>query len=241
MKTSSMNFFSKTALLLKEHKYTVLESESTDSTQLDIKRHSHLLSKNTPLAAISKQQLAGRGRGNHTWIDDKSNGQLFLSLAWQLNTPPQPILTALFGLSLFKALETLKPQHFSLKPPNDLYCNEKKLAGLLTEVLSTGNSYNLILGIGLNVLTSPKQYEFNSTSLKQELNGFGPKQWDTFVIALMSHLQKTIHLNPQILTKNQQNELKESIAKTSKYHQIKSVSCNGDLILSDKTIPWHSL
>jgi len=66
-------------------------------------------------------------------------------------------MAPLAGLALYGAAVHAFPSlDFSLKPPNDLYLQNKKLAGLLVETVAKGSQYSLIIGLGLNVLSAPQ-------------------------------------------------------------------------------------
>lgn len=66
----------------------------------------------------------------------------------------------------FVAPVTARKPQLRLKWPNDVYLDDKKLAGILVEARAQGNATTLVVGIGLNVLstTFPEGLE-HATSL----------------------------------------------------------------------------
>lgn len=104
----------------------------------------------------AEKQSAGRGRFGRPWVSP-FGGNICLSIRYQLNC----CLSKLSCLSLVVSLailESLKKnsihQDISVKWPNDLLWNGKKLCGILTEISSETNGYsNVIIGIGMNVNT----------------------------------------------------------------------------------------
>ncbi len=117
----------------------------------------------SPFIVVTSKQTSGKGRGENTWTDSPDKGGLLASWVYKLKKPAQPIATPLFGLATFKAFDQDFDLNLSLKAPNDIYIDEKKLAGLLLEGLSQGDDHYLIAGLGLNVFTHPSVA--NSTAL----------------------------------------------------------------------------
>ena len=123
----------------------------TDSTNTQLKRMAALGAAHGT-CLMADFQNAGRGRLNRTWLAQPGQGLLFSVLF----RPPAALnqafhFTALMGLSVCYALERLgfKPQ---IKWPNDIYLNDAKLCGMLSElgVNEAGLDY-LVVGIGVNV------------------------------------------------------------------------------------------
>ncbi|PIQ42955.1 MAG: biotin--[acetyl-CoA-carboxylase] ligase [Gammaproteobacteria bacterium CG11_big_fil_rev_8_21_14_0_20_46_22] len=99
---------------------------------------------------LAEAQTAGRAQGNKSWHSPAFQN-IYLSIKMPLKTLKHvtrlPILVAL------NVLESLKPLELPImiKWPNDLYVNDKKLAGILVETITQGEQTQAIIGIGLNV------------------------------------------------------------------------------------------
>ena len=100
-----------------------------------------------------EHQSAGRGRRGHSWVS-AVGGSLVFSILWRFPRGAG----ALGGLSLAvavgaaKALERLGTHGVGVKWPNDLYCEGRKLGGILIE--SSGDILGpsaVIVGVGINV------------------------------------------------------------------------------------------
>ncbi len=143
---------------------TLLTTDSTPSTQ-DV-----IASLNQPArtACVAQQQTQGRGRLGKTWISPKDN-HLYLSYGdhSSLSVAELQGITLAFAITTCEAIESLipLPQPLSLKWPNDIYYDDKKMGGLLLETQSskTQSTY-LILGLGLNIGTPPCDKQLNETS-----------------------------------------------------------------------------
>ncbi len=53
--------------------------------------------------------------------------------------------------SILKTLEDFGARGCSIKPPNDVYCGGRKIAGVLADASVTGSSSVVYLGVGINV------------------------------------------------------------------------------------------
>jgi len=123
---------------------------------------------------VADEQTNGRGRHDHTWSTPSTGSSLLSSWSFHVQKPPTPYITATIGICLYNAVKATWPfLNWNLKAPNDLYINEFKIAGLLTETISQGNQIRLIIGLGLNVFDHPKQIK-NSTDLFSELQKLKP-------------------------------------------------------------------
>ncbi|MCM2353775.1 MAG: biotin synthetase [Pseudobdellovibrio sp.] len=106
---------------------------------------------------VTDEQTQGRGRGNNTWIAPAAGSSLLSSWSFQSPVTPSPYITSLIGLGLFNAARATWPfLNWNLKAPNDLYIDDKKIAGLLVETVTQGNQHRIIVGLGLNVFAHPK-------------------------------------------------------------------------------------
>ncbi len=102
---------------------------------------------------LAEYQQQGRGRRGRKWISPFGSN-LYLSMYWRLDAG----MAAAMGLSLVVGIaiaETLKAfgcESVKVKWPNDIYINDKKLAGILVEMTGqTGDAAHIVIGMGLNV------------------------------------------------------------------------------------------
>jgi BirA family transcriptional regulator, biotin operon repressor / biotin---[acetyl-CoA-carboxylase] ligase len=99
----------------------------------------------------ARTQTAGRGRRGRSWFSAPGDSLTF-SLLWRL--PPEAPLAGLslvVGVALARALEDLGITGVSLKWPNDLLLNERKLAGILIELVPGASPPAAVIGIGMNL------------------------------------------------------------------------------------------
>ncbi len=121
-------------------------------------------------AVIAEHQSLGRGRLNRQWFSSK--GGLWFTLILKPTTPPPMsyIYNFAASLSLSHTMNKMLGIDISVKWPNDLLLNGKKLAGLLSEMETRGDMLQFInIGIGINVNNSPEKDEPKAISLKGAL------------------------------------------------------------------------
>lgn len=130
------------------------EIASTNSFLLD-----HITELKNGDVCVAEYQSAGRGRRGRTWVSPYGH-HLYFSLFW---TFPQGMAQAM-GLSLVVActlVEVLKSfgvENIGVKWPNDIYLDNKKLAGILIEMSGQADSLcQLIIGVGVNMAMSEEQ------------------------------------------------------------------------------------
>ena len=108
---------------------------------------------------VAEYQLAGRGRRGNKWVSPFAS-HIYFSYYRKFNCPADKLsgLSLLVGIATVNALEKLGLENISLKWPNDIYHQNKKLAGILIELAdSTNEISHTVIGIGLNVKMPPNQ------------------------------------------------------------------------------------
>ncbi len=111
---------------------------------------------------LAERQTKGRGRLGRAWASPP--GGLYASIIVRPTRPPAdiPQLALVAGLALAESVQEATTLHPSVRWPNDLWLEGKKLAGVLTE----SRNGAVVIGLGVNVLTDPKDLPETATSLK---------------------------------------------------------------------------
>ncbi len=104
------------------------------------------------LVIIAKRQTHGRGRLGREWVSPEGGLYLSVLLRPQLDPKELTALTIYSAVPVAKAIENITGLKTSLKWPNDVQINGRKVAGLLVEGTGQqGRITFLVLGIGINV------------------------------------------------------------------------------------------
>lgn len=102
---------------------------------------------------LAEYQSAGRGRHGSHWLSPLGAG-LYLSIGWRVDGMAEPLtgLSLAAGVAAVRALQKCGIEGITLKWPNDLVWQGRKLGGILLEVRGeiTGSCL-WVLGLGLNV------------------------------------------------------------------------------------------
>lgn len=142
---------------------------SIDSTQNYLKPL--FASKDKPMLCLAEYQAAGRGsRLGRSW-HSPFGANLTLSCLGSIQKDLSELggLSLVIGLAIIRALQEygLK-EKLQLKWPNDIYCHDKKLAGMLVEVKGeTRGVMQVLTGIGLNINMKDAEIDQAWTSLYQ--------------------------------------------------------------------------
>ena len=129
--------------------FTVEILPEIDSTNTELMRRARA-GQPEPILLVAERQTAGRGRLGRDWQSDTDAG--LSTLTFSLGLPLQPADWS--GLSLAVGLSVVQSLHASLKLkwPNDVWLDERKLAGILIETTSVGDLRYAVIGIGVNLL-----------------------------------------------------------------------------------------
>jgi len=118
---------------------------------------------------LSEKQTKGRGRNERNWFSPSRDG-IYLSLILRPTIPPReaPVITLLTAVAVAETLLSLTRLKIAIKWPNDILVSGKKLAGILTEISTQGDSIDyVVVGLGLNVNTPrfPEDIRDKATSM----------------------------------------------------------------------------
>jgi BirA family biotin operon repressor/biotin-[acetyl-CoA-carboxylase] ligase len=102
---------------------------------------------------VAEHQSAGRGRSGKAWLSKAGAGLLFsVLLRPSVSAEQLSSLTLAVGLGVRAALEAVTAGNFTLKWPNDVLANGRKVAGVLCEGQLSGREVNaIVIGVGINV------------------------------------------------------------------------------------------
>ena len=114
---------------------------------------------------IADEQTKGRGRYGNKWNSPKGN--LYFTVFFPILRSNLKKIQFLVQLQIRNILNNYNIKNVSLKWPNDLYINNKKVCGILQESIVLGKLF-LIIGIGINVKSSPKIKKYPTTYINKE-------------------------------------------------------------------------
>jgi BirA family biotin operon repressor/biotin-[acetyl-CoA-carboxylase] ligase len=123
------------------------------------------------LVITAARQTAGRGRRGRSWIAPPGNLYSSILLRPQCRAATAAQLGFVSALAVADAIGKLAPTvGVRCKWPNDVLANGKKVCGILleTEMVSGDQPDFVISGIGINLVSSPRDTPYPATSLAEE-------------------------------------------------------------------------
>ena len=113
-------------------------------------------------------QKNGRGQRNNEWLSENGKNLTFsFLLEPYVELSNQFFLHIISSISIFKTLLKINIKNVSIKWPNDIYVNDKKIAGILIENLVYRKFiHKSVIGVGLNI----NQANFGSLNATSIIN-----------------------------------------------------------------------
>jgi BirA family transcriptional regulator, biotin operon repressor / biotin---[acetyl-CoA-carboxylase] ligase len=127
----------------------------TDSTN---ERAKDLATSGAPggLVVTAAEQTAGRGRRGNPWFAPPGSCLLYSALLRPFEGEASPLLPLAVPVAVCEAAEAVAPVRCQVKWPNDVWIEERKVAGVLVE--ARPDESWAVIGVGLNVAISPGEF-----------------------------------------------------------------------------------
>jgi BirA family biotin operon repressor/biotin-[acetyl-CoA-carboxylase] ligase len=159
--------------------------ESTNSLALEVAARSNVQVEGAPegMVFLAEEQTAGRGRGRHSWYSERGTG---IYCSFLLRPPMVPAdalwLSLIAGVAVQDAVRETTGLRADIRWPNDLLLNDRKFAGVLTEMSSeAARVHHAVIGVGINV--NHKDMPTELTTLATSLLLESGKEWPRVELA----------------------------------------------------------
>lgn len=196
--------------------------DSIDSTSTYLKRNYANLKNMTFVRADYQEN--GHGRMNRKWENPAGENLMFSFLIKDKNLIKEfKSISLASAVSVFKVLNKLKLQNVSIKWPNDVYVNDKKICGILLESISENDSIEcLVVGIGinLNTLNFSAENENKATSYIKET---GEK-------ISINKVKKKVYKSIKKTLKEIKVGKKDYLVLANEYNYLKNKTCYGEYL-----------
>ena len=139
----------------------------TDSTNA---RARELAQAGAPSGVVvtADEQTAGRGRRGRSWFAPPGSALLYSALLRPWGE--RPLLPIAVPLAVCETAEALAPIRCRVKWPNDVWVDDRKLAGVLIEGRSGAGGGWAVIGVGLNVAIPAERFP---AELRQRATSLG--------------------------------------------------------------------
>ncbi|MBV4486855.1 bifunctional biotin--[acetyl-CoA-carboxylase] ligase/biotin operon repressor BirA [Pseudomonas sp. SWRI153] len=147
-----------------------------------------------PFLVLAERQVAGRGRRGRKWVSPFAEN-LYYSLVLRIGGGMRQLegLSLVVGLAVMQALRSSGVPSAGLKWPNDVLVGNKKIAGILLELVGDpADVCHVVLGIGINVnMQIAEEVDQQWTSIRLESGKACDR--NALVVELSNQLGAYIH------------------------------------------------
>jgi BirA family transcriptional regulator, biotin operon repressor / biotin---[acetyl-CoA-carboxylase] ligase len=208
-------------------------SQVTDSTNTDALEAARA---GAPHGSVyfADEQLAGRGRGDHTWQSAPGEG-LYVSVLLRPQIPAArlPLLPLAAGLAAADAMRAVSGlgigQNIDLRWPNDLLIGPRKAGGILVESSSeastkSGGAAFAVVGIGINVHQRSFASDLSTPATSLDLESGRRISRQLLLVSLLKSLQREAH---NLLDDVSAQTIPQRVEKASTWVRGREVQVNG--------------
>lgn len=147
----------------------IIVAQEVVSTQFEFAARG-LLSEPEGVVVLAESQTGGRGRMERRFFAPAGSG-IYISVLLKPELPPEKVVfvTVCVAVAVCRALPNLKT---GIKWVNDVFCNGKKMCGILTEASILAEQQrveHVITGVGLNTGVVPEEVAGIATSVGAEM------------------------------------------------------------------------
>ena len=161
---------------------------------------SRLASAGSPhgTVVLADEQTAGIGRLGRTWISEREVG-IYCSILLRLDLPPaqSPVANLLLGLAAAEAIQNTTSLTCDLRWPNDVLINEKKVCGILTQLVDTC----IVAGVGINVNQMAFEPGLRTPATSLRLESGQLQSREHLFVALLESIDSFCHLETETILK----------------------------------------
>lgn len=206
--------------------------DSVESTQTIAKQS--LVDNQYTMLILSDEQTKGRGRFNRNWSSSKGKG-LWMSVVLRPNVSFAmiPKFNLFIALGIRDAIQAFSKDKVEIKWPNDIYINDKKVCGFLTEMVANADAVEAIIcGIGINLNHQEEDFSdiirHRATSIRlhysEEINRY------QFLKRLIEEIEKRYH---QFLNSSFETIRDEYIRTSNIWHRKLTFTENGEQFIGE--------
>ena len=118
------------------------------------------------IVLIAEVQTGGRGRRGRAWISPFGRN-IAMSMGMKLVCHPADLVAVslVIGLAVADVLRSVGVRSVTLKWPNDVLIEGRKVSGILIELTNRSDSMEMVIGVGINVGAK----EFLMAGIEQEV------------------------------------------------------------------------
>ncbi|PKK95367.1 MAG: biotin--[acetyl-CoA-carboxylase] ligase [Tenericutes bacterium HGW-Tenericutes-5] len=209
----------------------ILKFDILDSTNNYLKERIDNLIDGTICYAL--EQTNGRGRRENTWKSPKGNLYFSFFKNQQISREEVFFETIKTSVAIIKLLDNYQI-NASVKYPNDILVNSKKIAGILIETTGVKLIDSLVIGVGLNVNQSDFK-DLNKKAISIALlknQNFKTEELLKEFIKIYNSLNELDYIYKEYL--NRSLIIGKEIRYENQKYQIAGIFLNGDILIKNE-------
>ena len=215
--------------MIQKNKDLIIWIGETESTNSYLKNRLSEEKLPNGTLVVADYQIKGRGQKGNSWYSSEAKNLLFSLLVYpdQILAKEQFVLSQVASLAIKRVMNSYA-DNFSIKWPNDIYWNDRKIAGILIENnLEDEYIQSSIIGIGLNI----NEDEFpgnlpNPVSLKQIIGQDSDRKQLMYVV--MQEFQALFNCLAAGEKEKIEEEYLQSLYRANGYYPYKDI--NGEFM-----------
>ena len=215
--------------------YNIIKFDTLPSTNKYLKEHYNQYDEFTVIT--TDNQTNGKGRMTRVWNSTKDDLTFSILLKPNIDSSYISQIPLIMGAAVCRMIS--KYTKSEIKWPNDIMVNNKKIAGILVEGITSNKVDAIVVGVGINVnsISFPDDLLIKATSLKKQLNKTIDKEKllnqiiKEFIILYMEFLNgNKKYLD--ICIENNYLKNKQVYVK-NEFIEVIDISLNGNLLIKD--------
>ena len=201
----------------------IIKLDAIDSTNSYLKKLLNKESLDDLTVVVSKHQTQGRGRNGNVW-SNKPSLNLSFSIYKRFSDfeiEKKFMLNVISSISVYETLKKYNLFDLTIKWPNDIMTEDKKISGILIENNIRGNRLiHSVIGIGININQSEFKNLPNATSIFIETGKLNS------VEKIAQELQKILEKNFNLFQINENEFIKNYNSLLYKKNETSNFSAN---------------
>lgn len=133
-----------------EVQFQKIHLEEVDSTSRYLKDYCVNNNSGCVVVCVAQKQTGGYGQQGRSWLSMERAALFSIAIPLEKQCYVGGVFSLWLAMVVHKSLSRLTGKALRMKWPNDIYCKDKKAAGILVEQVASNEKKYLIIGVGVN-------------------------------------------------------------------------------------------
>ena len=147
------------------------------------------------LLVITDNQTKGRGRRSNKWLSSPGDNLTFSLILTKPTDCDLGLFSILIGVAIIKGIKKFTNINCTLKWPNDIILNDKKIGGILIETKTSSSFF--VIGVGLNVNQQEMSPEIKKIASSLRIEKINPIQREPLLAFILNDFENLYNSKPE--------------------------------------------